>query len=560
MAAELAQPRVRLQMAPELREHLVGSHGLPLADWLRDGIATIVKQAPHRAVYRVCLPGLDCHVKQYRPVGFRSRVREMLRPNKARREYEMAAGLYARGVPTPQPLAWGVEESGFAPAPSWLITMTVPDAVPLLTYVESAVPQLNGRSRVLVRQGLARTIGALLAQMHGAGIVHHDLHPGNILVRVEPDGRPRLWLIDLHAVTLQPACPWQVRQANLVIFNRYFQLRATRADRLRFWRAYSALAGNVVPEPRRMLVCQLERQTQISNGQFWRARDARCLKSNRYYQRIAQGDYRGYAVRDLDSSLLEQLASDPNGPFESPESKILKTSRSSTVVECLLDGPEPRRPVIYKRFQVTDRRDGWLGLVRMTSAIRSWVFGHGLRERRLPTARPLAIVHRYSGGLPREGYLLTEKIENAVDLHEFVRRLAILPTATAKGILRRRLEKLARLIRILHERGLTHRDLKASNILTAAPIDDHRFWFIDLVGVRRRGYVGRQRKMRDLMRLYASFRCHALITRTERLRFLRAYLRVGIHGVDGWKDRWRAVDAATIIKVAKNALSGRPLA
>jgi serine/threonine protein kinase len=161
--------------------------------------------------------------------------------------------------------------------------------------------------------------------------------------------------------------------------------------------------------------------------------------------------------------------------------------------------------------------------------------------------------------MPCEGYLLAEKIEHAVDLLEFARCLAALPPPSRTAELQRRIEALARLVRTLHRRGLTHRDLKAANLLTSETLGDHRFWFIDLVGVRRRQRVGRRLNVRDLTRLNVSFLSHPIVTRTEKLRFLRAYMAVGLNGASGWKHRWRAIAAATRSKVARNALAGRPL-
>jgi tRNA A-37 threonylcarbamoyl transferase component Bud32 len=554
-----AGPAVHWHLTPEMRGRLLRSGGLPLAEWLRAGIATVIKDAPHRAIYHVRLGDLDCHVKHYRLLGLRSHLREILRPLKARREFSIAAQLKARGIPTPEPIAWGVEAGGVGPAPGWLITTTIPDAVTLQAFMEMSLPAVASADQVRIRQRLANVVGVFIARLHAAGVVHRDLHPGNLLCRIDADGEPTLWLIDLHAVILGPPCPWMVRQRNLTVFNRYFQMRASRADRLRFWNSYCATAGNAIGPPARNAVVELERLTHQSNLKFWRSRDARCLRSNRYYQRVTTRAVRGYAARDLDSAVLANLAADPDAPFRSTDSRILKDSRSSTVAEINLASDGITRRVIYKRFQVTQRMDPWLGLLRRTAATRSWVSGHGLRERCLPTARPLAVFHRFQRVRPAEGYLLTEKIENAIDLHELIRRLVELPSEQGRIELRKRIDALARLIRELHSRGLTHRDLKAANVLTPEALDDVRFWFIDLVGVRRPRHVGRRAKMRDLMRLHISFLSHPFITRTEKLRFLRAYCRVGLVGAGEWKDRWQAIARATARKVKRNAAVGRPL-
>jgi tRNA A-37 threonylcarbamoyl transferase component Bud32 len=551
---------VRWQMSEDLRARLLGHGGLRLGEWLSYGRAAVVKDAPHRAVYRVRFPDLDCHVKHYRLLGWRSWVRALLRPIKAKREYELALALSARGVPTPAPLAWGVAGSGVGPCASWLITNTIDGAESLLTFLETSLPALPSQRRTRVRQQLAMAIGAFLAKMHTAGVLHHDLHPGNLLVRLGLDDEPRLWLIDLHTVSLGPPCSWRVCASNLVVFNRYFILRASRADRLRFWNAYRAALGGAAPEAHGQMARMMECRTERSNLHFWAARDRRCLASNRYYQRVRTGSVRGHAVRDLAPAALAPLLADPDGPFTRPDAIILKDSRSSTVVEFDLPAGGTNRRVIYKRFRITERRDPWLALVRRTAALRSWVLGHGLRERCLSTARPLVVLHRVRRGLPRESYLLAEKIEGAADLHVFMDRLTIQPEPQRTVELRRRVEALARLLRQFHRRGLSHRDLKASNLLTSAAPGDHRFWFIDLVGVRRHRRLSRRRKYQNLARLHASFVRHPLLSRAEKLRFLRSYLDWGVRGKSGWKAWWRAIDAATQAKVARNARRGRPLA
>jgi hypothetical protein len=300
----------------------------------------------------------------------------------------------------------------------------------------------------------------------------------------------------------------------------------------------------------------LEEQTWQSNLRFWRHRDRRCLANNRHYHRIRSHGVAGSAVRDLDVDALAQLMADPDEPFHRAGVVVLKNSRSSTVVEFDMPVQGRIQRVIYKRFRVTSKQDPWLALLRRSPALRSWVHGHGLRERCLTTARPLAVWHRRRGPLVYEGYLLTEKIPNAVDLHAFLHSLTRVHETQARETLRRRLEQVARMVRELHRRQLAHRDLKAANILLA----DDRVWLIDLVGIKRLRRLSEVRRIRNLARLNASFHCSAQLTRSDRLRFLRTYLQWGLFGKGGWKKWWRALAEATQAKIVRNLQSGRPLA
>jgi hypothetical protein len=123
-------------------------------------------------------------------------------------------------------------------------------------------------------------------------------------------------------------------------------------------------------------------------------------------------------------------------------------------------------------------------------------------------------------------------------------------------------ERLARVVRAMHDRGVSHRDLKAPNVLlkdAAADPAGATPVLIDLVGVRASAdAVPFARRAKELARLNASFLAVPHVTRTERLRFLLTYLRSGERELD-WKKWWNAVSRATAVKVAKNRRSGRVL-
>jgi tRNA A-37 threonylcarbamoyl transferase component Bud32 len=577
-AIDLTAGGVRWRLARELvGRELFGPGGLRLAEWLAAGQARVVKDAPHCAVYHVVLPGLDFHVKHYRPQGARARLRARLRPSKARSECDRTLAAAGRGVPTLEVLAVG---EGAEAEGCYLLTRTLAGARPLAAFLEDELPALGPGRQARVRRRLAVELGRFLSRLHAAGVVHYDLHPGNVLLRLEGDA-PRPYLIDLHAARVGGALDWPARRANLVVLNRWFALRATRADRLRCWLTYQRAS-----EEGRAHACgsrlgreaarDLERRTLASNLRFWRARDRRCLGGNRWFRRVRSAAASGHAVADLDPAVLAPLLADPDGPFRRPGATVLKDSPSSTVIEFDLPVAGAVRRVVYKRFAVTRWSDPWAALFRPPPALRSYVLGHGLRLRGLPTPRPLAVFHRRRHGLCREGYLLTEQVPDASDLLTHFARLSRLPNAEGRAALRDLIPRAARLIAALHARRLSHRDLKAANLLAsparwfvsgrgaaergaAATLSAYQLWFIDLVGVSVRPRQTPARRARDLSRLYASFHGRREATRTDCLRFLCAYLSWGQGCRSGWKGWWRAVAAAARAKVRRNLRNGRPL-
>lgn len=540
------------QLAPGAEETL-GSEGPEFGRWVADGRVQLVKENPARSVYRVTLPAGVVYVKRCRAWNLRAWGREVLRPAKAKLEFDNALRLAARGIAAVAPLGWACRRPGW-PGESILLTREVPSAVPFVQMLESDLPTWPE-----LRRTVAIELGRFLAQMHEAGVAHPDPHPGNFLVAFE-DGEPRFTLIDVHDVRLGPPLSWRETRANLVLFNRWFQLRADRSDRQRFWQAYVAgrSTGFKHSEARRQIE-EVEARTLASNLRFWSGRATRCLGSGRHFRIVRSGSVRGVAVRDLPDEFVQPLLADPDALFTQPGVKLLKESPTSTVAEWHVGS----RVLILKRFSLRHRWEWWKNLVRRSAAIRSWVMGHSFRDRWLPTPRPLVVLHRVTSGLQREGYLLTEKVPDALTLPEATARLMSLPLRERREIASVWSFRLAKLIHMLHGRGGSHRDLKASNLLLQGATNDLASAtpvFIDLVGARTRRPIGAKRRARELARINASFLQTLLVSRTDRLRFLRTYLLANLGKAGSWKWWWKEIEARTSAKVAKNAKSGRPLA
>jgi tRNA A-37 threonylcarbamoyl transferase component Bud32 len=601
---------VRWQVTPECRDRLFGPEGLRLSEWLQAGQAHVVKHGPHRTVYRVALPGLSFYLKHNRTTDVGSWLKQWIRPSKARREYDRALGVAGRGIPTVAPLGLGERWGPLGPGDSYLITRSLDGAEPLNCFIDQTLSQLASSRLTRFRHCLARDLGKFIAQIHDAGIVHNDLHAGNLLVRIEPEDQLAFFLIDLHAVQIGHPLGWRASRANLMIWSHWFMIRAGRADRLRFWHSYwTARRNGPATADFFNSARDLEERSWKSTLRLWKTRDRRCLVLNRSYEPIRSAEASGYIVRDFDREPLAPLFDDPEEPLRGNGVKLLKNSPSSTVAELGLVASGRRQAVIYKRFRVTAWKDPWMALLRRPAALRSWIYGHGLRERDLATARPLAVLHRRRLGLLLDGFLLTEKIAGVIELNHFVAGLQQLPAAERRTILRQRTEQVARLVRELHRRQLSHRDLKAANILVGSgqgAVDSGQWtvnseqkknqqeserwavnseqprsgqeitahcslptahcslptfpvWLVDLVGVSRHRKLPHKRRLQNLARLHASFHQSPVLTRTDKLRFLRIYLQWGLFGKTGWKAWWREIDRATRDKIARNLSNGRPL-
>lgn len=518
------------EFAESASEHF--PDGPDLDAWEKAGLAVRVKENLQRTIDRVTLPNAVVFVKRCRANTPRSWLREIVRPPKACLEFENAVALRARGIPAVEPLAWG-KPPGPWPGTSVLITREAANLEPLPDLLDRIANEPPS-----VRHDLARNLARFLAAMHDAGVAHPDPHPGNFLV-----GADGFVLIDVHAVAFGAPLSWPATRANLIPFNRYFQLRATRADRLRFWTAYVAARKTLPAGDSATRARDLERATASSNHRFWANRFGRYVSNNREFRKVRGPCTRGYAVRDLDADWLRTWMADPDAIFAT--GKLLKDSRSSTVAVVQVG----EREIVLKRFRLKTSTAALKNLLRTSSALRSWKLGHSLRDRGLPTPRPLAAFHRYRLGVPCEGYIAFELVPDARGLPEAV------AAADARTI-RVWADRIGRLVRDMHDRQVCHRDLKAPNLMTSGVGEAAVPVLVDLVGV---SVGGRATAVRDLARLNASFLDSDRVTRTDRLRFLRAYGRWALHGRGDWKSLWRAIEAATSAKAERNARVGRPL-
>ncbi len=183
-----------------------------------------------------------------------------------------------------------------------------------------------------------------------------------------------------------------------------------------------------------------------------------------------------------------------------------------------------------------------LGSLRHGTAWIEWRNIRRLVAAGVPTMRPIAFAETMAGPRESGSLLCTEQVAGEA-LERWLPAQWNAAVAKFGFAWRKRfVEDLAATVRRLHGANLCHRDLYTSHIFVAIGADGTvRFSLIDLQRMFRVRLRRRRWWIKDLAALAASAPA-GLISRTDRLRFLRVYL--GADRADKSVRRWwRAIEA-----------------
>jgi hypothetical protein len=160
----------------------------------------------------------------------------------ARIAFDNAVALAARGFAVPAPLA-AIEyrRLGFLRR-SFFLTDEVTAATTVDLAWQAVLALADPTLRRTARRAFAQALGAFFARLHAADVYHADLKDVNVLVR-GPATAPSFVLLDLERVAIGAVVSPSRRLKNVVQLARTLGPQASRADRLRWLRAYLGAGG-----------------------------------------------------------------------------------------------------------------------------------------------------------------------------------------------------------------------------------------------------------------------------------------------------------------------------
>lgn len=221
-------------------------------------------------------------------------------------------------------------------------------------------------------------------------------------------------------------------------------------------------------------------------------------------------------------SMLESFLQDP---FAISDGVTLKYSLGAEVLRGTLRGAPTPLDVVVKHHTACGWSGRLSGIVSGSHGKRNFDRAVALLSTGVSTAIPLAWIER-SRPTP-ESWLITAFAPDLIDLDHIA--LSLLPQLDphrTRSVKCAMIEGVARLYRGLAEGRWHHRDLKASNVLLRHWNTDGRTpeaWLVDLDGLSRSSAIRPRTERQRLVRLGASLRSYASVTRTDYIRFLKAY-------------------------------------
>jgi len=517
-----------------------------------------VKQGITRTVYRGRAAGQDLYLKHFHPKMLLHRIARRLGVSHAMRELRFSRFLGDHGVPVPRALAAVCRGDT-----EWVATATVESAEQGDRWHEEQLAR-DAAGRRAIRAATVE-LARVIAAMHDAGVLHGDLHCGNVLVRTDTP-EPKLVLTDLHRVR---RCRWlsrRARAANLAQLLHDRRDLTTRTERLRFLKHYLA-ASRVGGAVRGWRILIEERARRHSARQYAK-RDRRITGTNRYFTRLRLGDgWRGHAMLAskyaLGGSRAAAMAfraddwravlADPEALLTGPDVTVVKDSPTSLVVRRRIEVGGQEIDVHIKR---TRRKRPWkilLDCLRRARSIRAFRLGHELLNRRVATALPLVALEQRRGAFLLDSLLIAETVEGA-PLSTFLDKHLQpgggddrpLGPAEQRSLAQAVLWQLGRLVQRLHDHSYAHRDLKAPNLLVrwdrrGDEPPSPEIVLVDLDGLRRMWHLSAKRRFQGLMRLNVSLLKCPVVTHAGRLRMLQGYIRRPGLGRVNFKPYWRVL-------------------
>ena len=237
------------------------------------------------------------------------------------------------------------------------------------------------------------------------------------------------------------------------------------------------------------MICKIGKRIRVIRSE--------CLKNNRCFEFSRFGFSSAVVYRPLDSQAVRECLINPEKFFRN--GKIVKDSRTTkAALTELSDG----KKVFLKKYNNKGFVYSLKYLLRKARAYRAWSNGWTLEACHIPTPRNIGASSHRKWGILKSAYLITEVVENCVEVIDFYKIIQKNEYLRAEYI-----DRIVYLICRLHDNQIIHGDLKLSNFyIKKCSEGKYDFGFWDLDGTKfYSSPLTVQQRRNELARAVASY-------------------------------------------------------
>ena len=497
--------------------------GRDTPDWLnldRDRRATLVKSNPNRRVWRVAVGDRVLYVKEFVGSSIADTLRNLLRGGPALREWRAAQAAVQRNVPCVRFVAYGMSSGR-----GWLVSEEMAGGTALSDAWLRACGASDRRPPKQRTDVLATAAARLLARAHASGLVHGDDHPRNMVVVTADDGSCTACYLDLQRARIKGHVSERLAADSLGQLHQWFQLRASRSQRLRFLRTYCRERAIDHPEAAgvmmRTFASAVPAATHAQAVKLWAKRDRRIGGTNSYFARLRLDRSRRASV---------PLRFRQGDRFPSPS----MSDRTADEWRAVLNAFQVNANGVPN--SISECRSTAAGLLQRVRRLfgrspqrRAFVMGHRLRNRDLPCRWPLAIIEGTTPGREPISRVWLDANPTTVDLVSFLEQ--------RKGYLATRRQictSLGRLVSLMADRGASVP--RATNSTFGVAVAALRAIIDEPLDVVLQARDVQRDRVVTAGALYILVRRGGAFSRTDGVRFLKAL------SPRDWKHLWQTIE------------------
>jgi len=501
------------------------------------------------------LPGGEgVFLKRDRTKGWLELLKYLVFPSKGRKEWFIAYQLGKRNLNIPKPLGWMERVRWGLVKESYYLSKAIKSGVSLAEVAD-----------ILKDEKISAGLVKMVIRMHSSGLLHQDLHSGNFLW----DGES-FYLIDLHRARLLRSLSLNQRLWNLS--HLFHSLRSIwgKEEHLRFLDQYFE-GDSISSQKKKEYLMKIHSWMVRLQKRQWKSRTKRCLKESTEFSVQREGGatiykQRGFSTDTIKGIIQKHLLivnqeiirlkktfhkpspplagvdisqfSSPLGGGDIPQlspplvggditqlspplvggdqgegENILIKKDKEVNVSMIIDG---EKKICVKQFLYPHQWDRFKERFRISKGLKAWINGNGLKVRGVSSPLLLAYIEKRDWFGMVESFLVMEAQEGAQEMDRYI----------CKGFSRFEekrvfIEGFARWLSQLHQKGIYHQDMKTCNILVSENGQVLDFKLLDLEDVRLNEKVDDKKLFKNLLQINTSM--PNLVTRTDRLRFFRAY-------------------------------------